>query len=272
MNRMPPWSSLAVVTLMTGSAMGVSDTRYRIHATHARLNRIVIGDVIRSVGGLPAEPVDSACWDSEGSVRLQRARIRIDVDPIRNTGSIHASWIDENGAWTFDNLAFLAPHHASGLRIAETAAETRLVVGDPIATNVYLHGDTNAGPPMVPTVFAYLAAWGPARVTLDGEPFENPLDGPLPDWGGHVMVTAGVRNLDGEITTKDGDIYDMSKKSVGFTDPADLEVHLTFHDELIPPTSNIPPDFEFFYHLVFENVMIGITHREADWNAGPSTR
>ncbi len=161
-------------------------------------------------------------------------------------------------------LAFLPPHHPSGLRIAESAAETRFVVGDPIATNVYLHGDTNAGPPLVPTAFAYLATWGPARITLDGEPFENPLDGPLPDWSGHIMVTTGIRNLDGEIKTREGAIYDPSQMSVGFTDPADLEVHLTFHDELIPPTTSIPPDYEFFYHLVFEDARIGIMHRETD--------
>ncbi len=104
MHRMASWPTLLGVLLIAGSAQAVSDTRCRIRATRARLNRVVIGDVIRTVGGMPAEPVDSACWSSEGSVPLERARILIDVDPIRNIGSIHASWIDENGVWTFDNL------------------------------------------------------------------------------------------------------------------------------------------------------------------------
>ncbi len=45
-------------------------------------------------------------------------------------------------------------------------------------------------------------------------------------------------------------------------DPADLEVHLVFHDERFPRTENIPPIFSFFYHLVFEDVTIQILSAE----------
>jgi len=31
-----------------------------------------------------------------------------------------------------------------------------------------------------------------------------------------------------------------------------------FHDRELPMTGNIPPEFSFFYHLVFEDVQIRI--------------
>jgi hypothetical protein len=33
---------------------------------------------------------------------------------------------------------------------------------DSVAINHWEHGNTNAGPPVLPTVFTYVATWGPA--------------------------------------------------------------------------------------------------------------
>ena len=55
--------------------------------------------------------------------------------------------------------------------------------------NVYLHGDTTTGGPLLPTILNYVATWGPAEVTLNGESFENPYDGPV---AGHQTVAGLV--------------------------------------------------------------------------------
>ncbi len=117
-----------------------------------------------------------------------------------------------------------------------------------------------AGGPMLPTVFNFIATWGPAEVTLNGEPFENPFDGPTPQWAGHTMTTVGVRNQDGQVLTVDGDIYNMMESGNGFVDNDDLEFHLVFHEAPMPMTSNFPPPHSFFYHLTFEDIKLEIKH------------
>ena len=39
-------------------------------------------------------------------------------------------------------------------------------------------------------------------------------------------------------------------------------MHLVFHDERFPRTDNIPDLFSFFYHLVFEDVVIQVTNAD----------
>ena len=85
-----------------------ADVIYKITATNARLNRLVTGTPTSFVDGIPAAPVDSFTWDGNGSVPLDRARIRIVVDPVSNTGFIRARWEDENGEWRYRH------HHAVG--------------------------------------------------------------------------------------------------------------------------------------------------------------
>ena len=147
--------------------------RYRITASRPRLNRRMMGPVRRWVGRVPAEPVDSFCWSGEGSVPIS-GTMTIDVEPSRNTGTITAEWTDENGSWTWTQTRFLPPgHHASGVRIGSSVSRIDTVINEPIVQNVYLHGDTASGQPVLPTVFTYLAAWGTGVVTLDGERFRR---------------------------------------------------------------------------------------------------
>lgn len=240
-----------------------SGVSYRIQATNARLIREVQGSATAFVGTVPAEPVDAFAWDGGGVTTIE-GTMTIEVDPVNNTGTIQADWQDEFGQWSLVQVAFSPPDHPSGVVIGASVAETGEVTADPITTNIYLHGDTSAGAPVLPTVFTLLATWGPAEVTLNGEPFENPFDGPAPLWVAHTMTTVGVRDrADGTVRTTSGDIYNMMlTPSEGLSDPNDLEVHLVFHDKDMPLTTNIPPIFSFFYHVQFEDVTIAITHRE----------
>lgn len=234
---------------------------YEISASDARLIRKVTGAVISEVQGVPAEPVDALVFDGIGVERV-KGHLRARLDPIANTGSIHATWKDAFGVWSYHQNAFVNLPFPTGLRIGPSAAQTELIGPvDPIVINVYKQGDTQAGPPFTPTTFNLIAAWGPARVTLNGIPFDNPFDGAAPLWSGRIVVREGVRNdADNSIRNLDGTVFSMSDPAHGRVDHDDLEVDLFFMDGLdLSPNTNFPPTNSFFYHLVFEKVEIEIT-------------
>jgi hypothetical protein len=242
--------------------MANGHTIYEVTATNPRRNRKVLGEVTDSVQGVPAAPVHAFVWDGDGSDPVE-GTAHLEIDPVANTGTIRAEWVDEHGHWGLTQTAFAPPPHPSGLHIGVGADTTALIEDDPVPTNVYLHGDTTAGEPVLPTVFNLLATWGPAEVTLNGEPFENPYDGPAPMWVAHTMVTEGVRNEDGTVGTVDGGIFNpMENPANGAVDPHDREFHVVFHDAPGPETDNFPPPLSFFYHVTFEDVTLEINHTE----------
>jgi hypothetical protein len=242
--------------------------RYRITASKPRLNRRLMAPPTRFVQGVPSEPVDSMCWNGEGSVPIEGS-IVVDVMPMRNVGRIAAEWTDENGEWSYKQKRFTHPdHHSSGVRIGPSVTRIDTIINEGIAHNVYLHGDTAAGMPVMPTTFTYLATWGPAHVIHNGEVFRNPFEIPAPLWLGHLMVTEGVRRSDGTVRTLSDEIYNPSHAAEGAVEQGDLEVHLTFHDDLFPVTGNVPPPFSFFYHLVFEDVQIEILQGDGEESSG----
>lgn len=247
----------------TAVARDSDQLQYSLVAREGRVNRAVLGEVTDTVQGVPAEPVHSFVWDGEGSVPV-RGQARFTIDPNNNSGVISAWWSDEHGFWTFDQTMFAPPDHADGLRVVGSGDTTELEFGDPVPVNVYLHGDTTAGGPVLPTLFNSIATWGPAEVTLNGEPFENPFDGPAPLWVAHTMTTVGVREDDGTVRTEDGDIFNpIENPTNGAVDYGDMEFHIVFHDAPGPEmTNNFPPPLSFFYHLTFEDVKLTITHNE----------
>ncbi len=245
------------------SIQSQSGIMYKIIASNARVNRKVTGEVTESLNGVPAEPVHSFVWNGDGSTPIQTAKAILKIDPVSNKGIIRATWQDKHGSWTYRQESYAPPHHPSGLQIGYSANQTKTIVDDPVTTNVYLHGNTGAAEPVLPTIFNLLATWGPGEVTLNGEPFENPYDGPTPLWVGHTMTTVGVRQPDGTVRTSDGGFYNPMKKAMGKTTNDDMEFHLVFHDVPGPEkTNNFPPPLSFFYHLTFEDVSLSIRHSE----------
>jgi len=242
--------------------------RYEVIAQSPRLNRRLMGPITGRVQGVPAEPVDSFVWDGNGSIPIEGELI-MEISPETESGFVLATWKDEHGEWMLTQSRFLHPEHSSGVRIGKSVSEIDSLLNEGITHNVYLHGDTTAGQPVLPTTFAYLGIWGPVDVSLDGVPFVNPYELPAPQWLGHLMVTEGVRRVDGSVRTRTGEVYDPSKAAAGGTEPGDLEVHLVFHDERFPRTSNVPPLYSFFYHLVFEDVAIRIVQVDEPVTAGP---
>lgn len=256
-------SALAASESAPGTSTAIStvdsDYHFEVKATSARLIRRVTGEVTSYVQGVPAEPVHSFNWDGEGVVPIE-GEAQLEIDPVANTGEIKAKWTDEYGSWTYHQKMFAPPPHPSGLRVGPSASSTVLIEEDPVTTNAYLHGNTTAGEPVLPTLFNNLATWGPAEVTLNGTAFENPFDGPAPKWIGHTMTSVGVRGTDGTVRTTDGGIYNpLERTDNGVTDNDDLEYHIVFHDVPGPEmTENFPPPLSFFYHLQFEEVDIEI--------------
>jgi hypothetical protein len=234
---------------------------YEVIATGARRNRKVMGPVVEWVQGVPARPVNSFVWDGDGSDPIE-AELIMEINPTTEQGAIIAHWTDEHGAWTYTQLRFIHPEHSSGVRIGTSVDDVFSFINEGAQENVYLHGDTTAGMGILPTVFNHLATWGPADVTLNGQPFINPYELPAPQWLGHMMLTEGVRGEDGTVRTRSGEIYNPSNMKDGAVDPHDLEVHLVFHDERFPRNENIPPLFQFFYHLVFEDVSVRIVQTD----------
>jgi hypothetical protein len=237
---------------------------YRLMAREAKLNREVTGPVMDDVHGVPAKPVDSFVHDGVGSEPVL-GFARYEIDPVNNEGKIMAKWRDEYGVWRFTQTVFAGPDHASGLRVDPGPGDTTLVWDDPIPVDVYLHGDTTAGGPVLPTLFNHLATWGEAEVTLNGKPFENPYDGPAPLWVAHTMTSVGARNSDGQVLKSDGmTIFEPGPAAGdGYVDYDDLEFHLVFHDAPEPNVEgNFPPPFSFFYHLTFEDVRLSVKQND----------
>ena len=239
--------------------------RYQVVARGARLNRRVLGNVTDSIRGVPASPVDSLVYDGVGSTPIDGAIVILEVDPVKQTGLLRAKWKDRNGSWEVFQDFFHHPEHSSGIRIGSSKDEVDSLINVGIAQNVYLHGDTGGGTPILPTVFTYLAAWGFMHVTLDGKPFLNKYGLPGPErWVSHMMLTEGVRNDDGTVRALGGEIYDPKRhKSVGAVDSTDMELHLEFMDERFPTVQgNNPAMFAFQYHLVFEDVVMQLTESQ----------
>ncbi|MDH3626312.1 MAG: hypothetical protein OEV00_03510 [Acidobacteriota bacterium] len=234
--------------------------RYRVIATDLRINRRSLGESTHSIRGVPAEPVDALTYDGQGHTRLKGEAV-IEVDPVHQRGLVFARWQDDHGAWQLQQTYFHHPEHSSGVRLGRSRKDVEDLLNLGIARNVYIHGDTGGGTPVLPTVFAYLATWGFVEVDLDGELFPNSFGWPGPErWIGHTMLTEGViDDSDGTVRAIAGEIYDPKRhKSQGEVDRQDMELHIAFHDERYPLTENRPAMFAFKIHLIFEDVVLHI--------------
>lgn len=235
-------------------------TIYIMKAKSAHLVRHVTGPVVESIRGVPAIPVDSFDWSGENVTDI-KGHAALKIDPVNNTGIISAQWTDEYGHWTYKQDMFVAPSHPTGVKMGTSVTTTQKITGDPVTTNIYLHGDTSAGAPVIPTVFNLLSTWGPAKVTLNDEIFPNTFDG-MPMWPGHTMISEGVRADDFSVRTTSGDIYNMMMSSEGVTHPDEMTFHLVFHSMPgMEMTPNIPPPVGFFYHIAFSKVKLKIKHK-----------
>ncbi|MFQ6115932.1 MAG: hypothetical protein ACE5NG_17870 [bacterium] len=121
-----------------------------------------------------------------------------------------------------------------------------------IAEDLFLHGATGRGPPVMPKVRTFLGGWGTADVYLNGKLVCEDLDA-------HFMYTDGARDEDYKVwlnaTHLWNPMYGMPPMSLnGTVDPNDRELHIVVHST-VPDSNNFPPH-DFWIHLNFEEVKV----------------
>jgi hypothetical protein len=176
------------------------------------------------------------------------------VDPATQTGVINASWVDnENNNWSFIQTQFMSGQMTGELYfdgvLPNGTANTKLG-NDSVAINHWEHGNTNAGPPVLPTVFSYVSTWGPGELWENGES--------LGIFGGHMMLTDGVRDpISGKVFSANRtSSYNPMNPADGYSDPKTAQVHLIIQSPPGPMTNNFPPQFESTYHLMFYDIKL----------------
>jgi len=216
-----------------------------------------VGDEAYIIDGTtPKGGHDAFSYDGTGHKEIT-GNIQVDLDPITNTGSITAQWTDPEGNnWTYDQTKFGGGNEMYIGETIDGVTQTTLDL-DPVAINHFEHGTTGAGPTIEPTLFVYLASWGPAEV------FKNGVS--QGTFEGHMMVTEGVRNEDtGKIVQSDGITpYSPMSPNNSLVNHNTAQLHLVYHTSPAPEmTTNFPPPFETFNHLMFYelNPFVPVTH------------
>ena len=207
-------------------------------------------------GVTPKGGHDAFSYDGSGHKKIT-GNVQVDLDPITNTGSITAEWTDPQGNdWTYTQTQFAGGNEMYIGETIDGVTQTTLDL-DPVAINHFEHGTTGAGPTIEPTLFVYLAAWGPAEVFKNGVSegiFET-----------HMMLTEGARDVEtGKILQNDGTTpYSPMTPSNSAVNHNTAQLHLVYHTAPAPEmTANFPPPFETFNHLMFYNLdpFLPVTH------------
>ena len=214
--------------------------------THVIAKNTYIIDGITPKGGH-----DAFSYDGSGHKKLSDGMIEVDLDHVANTGTITATWTDLNG----DQMMLKQNKFAGGneMYIGETidgVTQTTLDL-DPVAINHFEHGTTGAGPTIEPTLFVYLASWGPAEVFKNGESQGT--------FEAHMMITDGARDMhSGKIVKSDGTTpYSPMTPGDSKVNPNTVQLHLVYHTAPTPDgTNNFPPPFETFNHLMYYDINV----------------
>lgn len=168
-------------------------------------------------------------YDGIGIVPFEDSFITIHANDADNTGLAYANGTLSGRTWT---IAFDAFSQSAGKDFQDGG----------IAANLQEHGATGVADTSIPEVTVDVAAWGSARVTIDGEPLLDPIS-QREDWVAHYMVIlTGVRdNATGEIFNEARtDSYDPANASDGFAQPGDEEIHLILKSQPVESNETIP--------------------------------
>ncbi len=172
----------------------------------------------------------------------------IEVDDRTNTGLVMGSVMTHGHVYTIvlDRFAGEKPFMDGG-----------------IASQVYIHGTTGHGPPVLPRVLAYLAGWGTASVYKDGKLLYK-------DYDAHFMLTQGTRDKVTHKVAFAGPRKLMMAKKKGdkraiaaarreieaaektAIDPATMQLHVVAHSARKNP-GHFPP-FEEFIHFMWDEI------------------
>ena len=201
-------------------------------------------------GTTPKGGHDAFSYDGSGHKKIT-GNIQVDLDPVTNTGTIHAQWTDTQGnEWTYSQTEFSGGNQMYIGETIDGVTQTTLDL-DPVAINHFEHGTTGAGPTIEPTLFVYLASWGPAEVFKNGESQGT--------FEAHMMITDGARDMhSGKIVKSDGTTpYSPMTPGDSKVNPNTVQLHLVYHTAPTPDgTNNFPPPFETFNHLMYYDINV----------------
>ena len=196
-------------------------------------------------GSTPACGHDAFSYDGSGHTKITGS-VQVDLDPKTNTGTINAEWRDAQGnQWKYVQTEFGGGNEMYIGETIDGVTQTKLDL-DPVAINHFEHGTTGAGPTIEPTLFVYLASWGPAEVSKNGVSQGT--------FEGHMMITEGARDVEsGKIVKSDGVTpYSPMTPDDSKVNHDAAQLHLVYHTAPAPePTKNFPPPFEVFEHTMF---------------------
>lgn len=115
-----------------------------------------------------------------------------------------------------------------------------------VADFIYLHGDTQQAPPVMPTLRAFLASWAIVDIYVDDKLIYKDLDG-------HMMYTERVRDLETHAIYANeakSEFYNPEEPGKSYiTDPEGRELHFVAHSTDEDP-DNFPPN-SVWIHLNF---------------------
>jgi hypothetical protein len=173
---------------------------------------------------------DQSPWDhldyAGKHLNAVAGRIDIDVNERTNSGQVVAEFQEGTDHYrvVFDRFIAWQPFQDGG-----------------IATRVYEHGDSGNGDPLYPKTWLYLAGWGVADLSKNGQILYK-------DFSAHFMVMERSRDPETHQVP-----YPMKRTLPGGeTDPAGMEIDLWIRSKE-QNTQNFPP-FEKFVHLYWEEV------------------
>lgn len=132
-----------------------------------------------------------------------------------------------------------------------------------IARDLYIHGTTGNGPPVLPGVWTYLAGWGRGDVYKDGKLLYG-------NYEAHFMLTQGTRDKEthrvdfpgpkrflmakksgnqSEIKAAELEIEQAATRAI---DTNTMQLHVVAHSEKRNP-NHFPP-FETFIHFMWDDI------------------
>lgn len=192
-----------------------------------------------------------------GNTRAIEGDIKLQVNAENDVGSVVTKVIappsdpinPEAGVYLTGEVKIVMNHFSGPMPFMEGG----------IADDIFVHGATGQGPPVMPKVKTFLGGWGTADVYVSDLLTYTGLDA-------HFMYSDGARDsdlkvwLDAAKTTLWSPMHGMMG-SDGYTDPNDRELHIVAHSTT-PDPGNFPPHTVWF-HLNFEEVEVKVSPPEA---------
>ena len=187
---------------------------------------------------------DNFAYDGENVRPLSGwAEVRLDAEHGTGTITIEVETTPESGPIRFSKDA----SWSGKIRIVQRLNTNEMAMAR-IVQEMSLHGNTGNEAPVMPTIFNYLATWGPSKIWVNGDEVVSMI-------GSHTMFSERARGANGKIENRDGQVYSpMAALKDGFANRSATEFHYVAHTTQ-PDQDNFPPHTGWI-HLHFSDVSV----------------